>query len=478
MYSTQIVALSKGIQYTEDKEDIYDIYKSLLESAKDLYNQALFYERNVFTGCNKLKDGKALFDNEKEVISYVNDNLFLCLNKKGEGVYQKVDENHRSISYNQLQKLMYKTNNEVYFKNSLPPQTRNKLIDLACRNMRSFFSSIKEYVKAPEKFKGRPKLPGYKKPNQWQTMEIPNGTGKIELKEDKYYFRVYDYSLYLGKAIHNGRLIRTTVSMEYGKIIFRFVFEEPIDNSVKEDNTRYLGIDLGVNDFATISNNIGLRPIVIKGKIFKAKNQYYNKRKSTLQSYLDKFNNATNQGITVTKQMERLSNYRSNYFRDIFHKISKGIVNYALENNISKIIVGENKGWKQEVDLDKYSNDKVQNDTQNFVSIPYNQFKNILKDKALRNGIEIIFVEESYTSKSSILDLDILPIYKKNEEVEYQFKGYRKARSIYKSYNMGELHADVNGASNIIRKYNNSAFDNQDLSYLKQFSIGVLKKYI
>ena len=303
MYSTQTVALSKGIQYTDDKKDIYDIYKSLLESAKDLYNQALFYSRNVFTGCNKLKDGRPLFDNETDAISYVNDNLSLCLNKSGEGIYQRVDENHMYISYNHLQKLLYKTNNEVYFENSLPPQTRNKLIDLACKNMKSFFSAIKEYTRTPEKFNGRPKLPGYKKPHQWQTMEIPNGTGKIECKDGKYYFRVYNYSLYIGKSVHKGRLITTTVSMEYGKIIFRFTFEEIIDNSVKEDNNRYLGIDLGVNDFATISNNIGLRPVVIKGKIFKAKNQYYNKRKSILQSYLDKYNKSTNQGIKVTKQM-------------------------------------------------------------------------------------------------------------------------------------------------------------------------------
>lgn len=478
MYSTQTVALSKGIQYTEDKKDIYEIYKSLLESAKELYNQALFYERNVFTGCNKLKEGKDLFDNEKEAISYVNDNLFLCLNKSGEEVYQRVDENHRSISYNHLQKLLYKTNNEAYFNNDLPPQTRNKIIDLACKNMKSFFTSIKEYVKSPEKFKGKPKLPGYKKPYQWQTMEIPNGTGKIEEKDNKYYFRVYNYSLYLGNTIHNGRLIKTSVSLEYGKIVFRFVFEEK-DIFLKEDNKRYLGIDLGVNDFATISNNIGLRPVVIKGKIFKAKNQYYNMRKAKLQSCLDKFNNATSNNIRITNQMERLSRYRSNYFRDVFHKISKGIVNYALENNISKIIVGENKGWKQEVDLDKFSKDKTQNDTQNFVSIPYNQFKDILKDKASRYGIEVVFVEESYTSKSSILDLDILPTYSKNkdEDIEYQFKGYRKQRSVYKSYTFGALHADVNGASNIIRKYNFNAFDSKDLGYLKQFPIGLLSKF-
>ena len=35
---------------------------------------------------------------------------------------------------------------------------------------------------------------------------------------------------------------------------------------------RMAGIDLGVENLVTIVNNIGLKPIVVKGKVFKAVN--------------------------------------------------------------------------------------------------------------------------------------------------------------------------------------------------------------
>ena len=164
--------------------------------------------------------------------------------------------------------------------------------------------------------------------------------------------------------------------------------------------------------------------------------------------------------------MNSLSRNRDNYFHDIFHKISKYIVTYSLENNISKIIIGSNKDWKQEVNMTKKNN-------QNFVSIPYHKFIKILKDKAFRSGIEVIIVDESYTSKSSILDLDILPIYDKNSNQHYNFSGTRKTRSDYISTIYGHIHSDVNGASNIIRRYNSNSFVNQDLSYLQQHPLGI-----
>jgi putative transposase len=38
-----------------------------------------------------------------------------------------------------------------------------------------------------------------------------------------------------------------------------------------------MGIDLGVNNLATIVDNTGLKPLLIKGTRLKSINQYYNK---------------------------------------------------------------------------------------------------------------------------------------------------------------------------------------------------------
>ena len=113
---------------------------------------------------------------------------------------------------------------------------------------------------------------------------------------------------------------------------------------------------------------------------------------------------------------------------------------------------------------------------QNFVSIPYHKFISILKDKLSRYGIESIIVEESYTSQASFLDLDNIPIYKKDDDSNYNFMGKRIKTKVYQSFQHGFIHADVNGASNILRKHFPNAFDNLNLVYLQQTPIGVYSK--
>ena len=464
MYSTQTLSLSQ-------EHPLYNTYLDYLVSARNLYNQCLYYCRNIFTGGYKLKNAKSLFDNELETINFVNSNIDL-VNEGTPDRFKKIDKDNYVLSYYHLQKLLYKTNCESYFNNNLPAQSRNKLIDLACKNMKAFFKSIKKYSSNKQSLLGRPKLPNYRKENQWITFEIPNMSGKIKEIDGDYYFycKLGDY-ISLGKTLHNGRLIKTSVSYEYGKIILRLVFEED-NKDLVEDNGRYLGIDLGVDNFATISNNIGQRPIVIKGKFMKCKNQWFNKRKSELTSCYKVCQLQKGLGVITSKQLDSLSRNRDNYFRDIFHKISKYILNYALEKNISKIVIGDNKCWKQNSNIGKVNN-------QTFVSIPYQKFINTLIDKGGRYGIEVIQQEESYTSKSSILDLDILPTYKENDTKVYNFKGKRIKTKLYSSFDNGNIHADVNGASNILRKHFITSFDNLGLSYLQQDPIGVYcKNYI
>jgi putative transposase len=464
LYSTQTLSLSK-------EHPLYNTYLDYLVSARNLYNQCLYYCRNIFTGGYKLKNNKSLLENELSAIDFVNSNLDL-VNENTPDRFKKIDKDNYVLSYYHLQKLLYKTNCESYFNNNLPAQSRNKLIDLACKNMKAFFKSIKKYSSNKQSLLGRPKLPNYRKENQWITFEIPNMSGKIKEIDGIYYFycKSGDY-ISLGKTIHNGRLIKTSVSYEYGKIVLRLVFEED-DKDLLEDNGRYLGIDLGVDNFATISNNIGVRPIVIKGKVMKCKNQWFNKRKADLVSCYQVCQLQKKTGYITSKQLDSLSRNRDNYFRDVFHKISKYILNYALENNISKIVIGDNKGWKQNSNLNKINN-------QIFVFIPYQEFINTLIDKGKRYGIEVIQQEESYTSKSSILDLDILPTYKENDNTIYNFKGKRIKTKVYTSFENGNLHADVNGASNILRKHYNDCFNNQNLSYLQQKPIGIYcKSYI
>ena len=81
------------------------------------------------------------------------------------------------------------------------------------------------------------------------------------------------------------------------------------------------------------------------------------------------------------------------------------------------------------------------------------KFIDKLLTKCKIHDITLIITEESYTSKSSFLDDDILPTYNENdEEKKHKFKGKRIKRGLYKTLKGILINADVNAACNIIRK--------------------------
>lgn len=61
------------------------------------------------------------------------------------------------------------------------------------------------------------------------------------------------------------------------RYIFEIIYEkEIVDLELTEDNIA--GLDLGVSNLVAMSNNIGLKPMIIKGGVVKSVNQYYNKQ--------------------------------------------------------------------------------------------------------------------------------------------------------------------------------------------------------
>ena len=64
-------------------------------------------------------------------------------------------------------------------------------------------------------------------------------------------------------------------------------------------------------------------------------------------------------------------------------------------------------------------------------------------------GIDVVFTEESYTSKASFYDRDPLPRYGDDAP---EFSGKRKHRGLYVTKDGFAVNADVNGSLNIGRK--------------------------
>lgn len=228
--------------------------------------------------------------------------------------------------------------------------------------------------------------------------------------------------------------------------------EVKIDNlRLEKSKDRIIGIDLGVNNTVAVADNIGNQPIIIKGGIVKAVNQFYNKIRSKIQSIYDRqpimclIKNKKEICKKTGSAIEKVTNNRNKKMQDIMHKISRYIINYCMEHNIGTIVIGLNPFWKQRVNLGKRNN-------QNFVQIPFGKLIKMVEYKAEEVGINVITDSEEYTSKCSFLD---------GESMEHHDKyiGKRIKRGLFRSGKGILINADINAAYNMIRKVFPNAFN-------------------
>ena len=96
----------------------------------------------------------------------------------------------------------------------------------------------------------------------------------------------------------------------------------------------------------------------------KSLNQFYNKQKAKLQSKL-----ANNQ--KSSKLIQRLTAKRNNRINSYLHKASRWIINHLDKHGIGKLIIGNNSGWKQSINLGKSVN-------QSFTAIPHHRLIEML----------------------------------------------------------------------------------------------------
>jgi len=314
--------------------------------------------------------------------------------------------------------------NEPTFR-TLPSNVSQQIIRNLFKNIKSWQKSRKEYSKNPSKFSGRPKLPKYKK----ELSELYFTSIQLRLKDGFVHF----------PQMMCIEPIKTNVkNIKYGRVIPKsnhFVVEliYNIDEvEQKEYNGNWLSIDMGLNNLATCVSNVG-SAFIINGKPIKSINNFYNKRKKQLQSKLK--NN-----IYTSKRIERLTYRRNNKIKDYIHKSSKYIVSFAKERNITKIIFGNNKNWKQNINIGK-------NNNRDFTNIPHATLIDKTRYKAKIIGIKQVETQEAYTSKCSALDLE--PI-KKHE----QYVGKRVKRGLFRTSKNQYINADCNGSLNIARLVN------------------------
>jgi len=304
-----------------------------------------------------------------------------------------------------------------------PPQQVLKQVD---RNFKSFFQALKQWKKTPSVFTGRPQLPSYKPKNgqnvvYFTALQCRTVGGAVILTQ---------------KMMNQGfRPIKTALLNVKGVRIVPFgdrfnieLIYDAYPQGLHLDPAHALGIDLGLTNIVTASDTRGSVPLIIKGGVVKATNQFYNKQLAKYKSFAKQCNDAH-----TTARITRLHRKRNNKIRDFFHKTSRLVINNCIANDLGTIVIGYNEGWKQNATLGKRNN-------QNFVTVPFLKLIQQIEYKAAMVGIAVIRVNEAYTSQTCSWCGVIA-------------KGNRKHRGLYVCRDCGEvLNADVNASKNILYK--------------------------
>ena len=344
-------------------------------------------------------------------------------------------ESGRWLRYRDLDKILRQDRDHPDYSNMPGSQSAQQTLRMLDSSWKSFFKSIKDWSKNKQKYSGRPKLPKYK-PKDGKIVLIVTNQQAI-LKENLLKFpRSFQGFTLKPRCItldNFEKINQVRIVPDNQVFCIEIVYSIEVEDDLMSDNGRYMSIDLGLDNLATVVTNTGLNPIIVNGKGLKSNNQYYNKKRSHYQSISKQMHN-----LHYTNRLYRLTRKRNAKIEDALHKISRFIVDTALSNDICTIVIGNNKNWKQSISLGKKTN-------QSFVSIPHKKLIDKICYKSRNLGIRVVLTEESYTSGTSFLD---------NESP--QKKHYNKERRVRRGLfvsNQGTLiNADVNAAYQIMKK--------------------------
>ena len=381
------------------KED-YKNLRELSHIAKNLTNEAIYNVRQYYF-------------NEGKYLNYEKNYALL-----------KNSENYKSLNSNMAQQIL-------------------KEVDSM---FQSFFGLIKLAKKGGYSFKDI-KLPHYLPKDSFTTLVI----GFVRFNENQLtipYSQSYKKGhkgitinlppKLAGKKVKEIRIIPKSKA-RFFEIQYCYEAEEIRSNL---DENHVLAIDFGVDNLAACVTSKG-KSFIIDGKRLKSINQWFHKENTRLQRIKDK----QKFGKKSTNKQQTIRRNRNNKVNDYMNKSARIIINYCLNNDIGTLVCGYNKTFQKNSDIGKQNN-------QNFVNIPFGKLREKFRYLCKLYGIQYIEQEESYTSKASFFDNDIIPVYNQDNPQTYTFSGKRIKRGLYQCANGKTLNADINGALNILRKSN------------------------
>jgi|GEM_PF-1223640 len=414
--------------------------------------QWFFYTQNLYYIENDIKDFKShQYDSEK--IDNLKHHMYIYNQQRLQRNKKPIDFVKYGLDAYFLHYYFKSINQDDYNCKDLSAQTSQQIVKKITQSFKDFKKALFDYFKQKEKYKAKPELPRYKKKKSMSGFYFTNQACKI--KNNQLSFPKTKLTLPFTYK-YKGRHIRTEVIRKYDEFELKLVFEQESKPQFKKTNV-VAAIDLGVNNLVAITTNKG-QSLLVKDKSLKSINQFANKEIARIHSAQTLLK--PNSKVVSSNQLMKVYQKRNRRIEHFMYCTASIVLKFCLENNVSKLVIGKNKEWKQEVKLKK-------KDKQNFIQIPFNSLISKIKEKLSCYGIEVLEQEESYTSKASALDFDKIPIYNE-KSTNIKFSGIRTKRGLYETKNGILINADLNGALNIMRKaFPKIDFETNDLKYLQ-----------
>ena len=206
-----------------------------------------------------------------------------------------------------------------------------------------------------------------------------------------------------------------------GNYFFHLSIEKEISGKNITEASSFMGIDVGINYLAVASTTDKKCKFFAGGEIKDLRNHYKSMR-TRLQS----------KGTLSAKRiLKHISGKEKRLMRDVNHKISKEIVKFALENDVSVIGLEDLTGVRNAT-MKKVSRKRRHTHS----SWAYRQLHTFIEYKAKEAGILTHYVDPSFTSQTCIRCNHISKNNRKRLNFECEICGYQN-------------NADLNGAMNI-----------------------------
>jgi len=333
-----------------------------------------------------------------------------------------------------------------------------KVIIQEVNNLKSWIKALREYKRNPEKFRGKPGLP---KPRKLKNLTRFSVAVPFKMECRKLWLKLRNgekpLEVLLPKEFnYKVKEVKVVYDMEWVEV--HVIYDKDMD--IRNDGVYQAGIDIGLNNLLSIvSDDPKLKSFIVSGRELKSYNRWWNKKRAEVQSHIDRVLNMIKEEKDeekrrslekhyrwLKKYLWNLSKARDRKLSNWMHQITRRLADLLYETGHRVVYIGKNGIDKNEIPFSKVVN-------QNYVYIPHRKLIDMLKYKCEELGIQVVEVDERYTSKASPISDDVVEIQNKRENGEkVKFSGKRVSRGLYKDLKLGKVfNADLVGAMNILK---------------------------